>query len=433
VTIYLDVAGAAWRWVLDQVRWDGDGPFVPESPDEPMDPRYRHGMNSGTGGLALALAEIRAGRPWTAEERNLADAIAERELARIPAETDCTYFDGLVSAIGVLDALGAPGADAAVDRLLTLAEPDGWPQTAIGPPRAVPGARVNDVTLGTAGVLLGALWARRAGVANAAELAGHAARVLLAEAEDTPAGANWRFLPLRFRADQPAEVPNFSHGLAGIATALALAGTELDRPDLLAAACRGAAHLVTLGDPTGGGFAVPHRIPPQDGDAEEYAYGWCHGPTGTSLLFAALDRAGVADVAGAPPLAWRRRCLHSVRTSGLPARLRPGFWDNDGRCCGTAGVAEVFLDSARRRGDPDDLEFALGLADVLVERAVRDGPHAHWRFIEHRAAEPLLAPGVGWQQGAAGIAALLFRVARVVRDGAAAPAVARMDSWWASC
>jgi hypothetical protein len=298
----------------------------------------------------------------------------------------------------------------------------------------VPGARVSDLVLGTAGVLLGALWARRAGAANADELAERAARVLMAEVEDVPTGSNWRFLPLRFRATPPVEMPNFSHGLAGIATTLALAGTELDRPDLLAAACRGAAHLVTLGDTSGDGFAVPHRIPAvDDRDDEEFAYGWCHGPTGTSLLFVALDRAGVTGVAGAPPLAWQRRCLHRVRTSGLPARLRPGFWDNDGRCCGTAGVADAFLDSAQRRGDPADLGFALRLADVLVERAVRDGPHAYWRFIEHRAAEPLLAPGVGWQQGAAGIAAVLFRAARVARDGAAAAVVARMDSWWASC
>jgi len=33
-------------------------------------------------------------------------------------------------------------------------------------------------------------------------------------------------------------------------------------------------------------------------------------------------------------------------------------------------------------------------------------------------------------QGAAGIAAYLFRVARVVDHGREAPAVARMDTWW---
>ena len=135
-------------------------------------------------------------------------------------------------------------------------------------------------------------------------------------------------------------------------------------------------------------------------------------------------------MAGEAPASWQRRCLHSVRSSGLPERLHPGFWDNDGRCCGTVGVGEVFLDAWQRGGDPDDLAFATLLADTLVDRAHRDGPHAYWRFVEHRSPEPLLPPGVGWMQGAAGIAAYLFRAARVTRDGRGAAAVARMDNWW---
>lgn len=430
---YRELAESAWRWVLAQVRWD-DGPWIPASVTDPESteiPWDRDGMHSGIGGLAHALAEIRLARPWTAEETRLADAIAERIRGVIPTETDCTYFDGLGSAIGVLTALGAPGSAVAVDRLAALATPDGWPQTFLEPPRYLPDGRINDATLGTAGVLMAALWAGRHGVAASRELAEHAAAVLMAEAEPMPTGTNWPFVPPRFRAEPPgAQMPNFSHGLAGIAATLALAGTELDRPDLIAAARSGAEHLVTLADLSGGGFVVPLSIPPAP-DRDEVTYTWCHGPTGTSLVFLALHRAGVADVAGEPVLSWHRRCLHSVRTSGLPARLHPGFWDNDGRCCGTAGVGDVFLDSWQRSGDENDLEFALHLADTLVERVVLDGPHAYWRFIEHRAAEPLLPPGVGWMQGAAGISAFLFRASRALRDGRDAAAVARMDTWWA--
>lgn len=85
----------------------------------------------------------------------------------------------------------------------------------------------------------------------------------------------------------------------------------------------------------------------------------------------------------------------------------------------------------QRSGSDHDLDFAPRLADALVERAVLDGSNAYWRFVEHRAPEPLLAPEVGWMQGAAGIAAFLFRVSRVVRDGPTAAAVRRMDTWWA--
>jgi hypothetical protein len=458
---YTDLAESAWRWVLDQVRWD-DGPWIPTTvsvgpaPEraDGSPPWDRDGVHSGVGGLAQVLAEIRLARAWTGEESELAAGIADRVRSVVPDQVDCTLFDGLVSTIGTLTALGAPGSHEAVARLAAIATPDGWPQTFAVPPRFLPDARINDITLGTAGILLGAIWARRAAVAGtppgrgqdgeahdpargalapeAQARAHHAAAVLIAEREPLPTGSNWPHIPSRFRTDAAVDMPNFSHGLAGIAAALAVAGLELGRPDLVAAARSGAEHLVTLGDTSGGGFVVPRLVPtPADRPDDPVTYTWCHGPTGTSLLFAALHRADVDDVAGDPPLSWQRRCLHSVRTSGVPARLRPGFWDNDGRCCGTAGVGDAFLDSWQRDGDAGDLDVARRMADVLVERAVRVGDGTCWRFLEHRAAEPLLPPQVGWMQGAAGIAAFLFRDGRLLQQGRGAPAAERMDSWWA--
>jgi len=430
---YREVAEASLRWVLAQVRYDDQGPWIPAAvTDEPAaDPPWdRHGTHSGIGGLAHLLAEARATRPWSAEESALAADIATVLRAAISTQSDATFFDGLVSTIGALHALGGAGAPEAVARLRGLATADGWPQTALSGPRYVTGARISDLTLGTAGVLAGAVWAARARVPGADDLAQTAADVLLAEAEDVPTGLDWRFVPARFLREAPGGVmPNLSHGLAGIAATLALAGAQLDRPDLVDAAGAGAAHLVSLADTSDDGFVVPRMIP-TPADQEEVTYTWCHGPAGTSLLFRALEHAGVEQVAGESPASWQRRCLHSVRTSGLPARLRPGFWDNDGRCCGTAGVADVFLDAWHHSGDEDDLAFAFDLADTVVERAVRTGPHACWRFLEHRAPEPLLPPGVGWMQGAAGISAYLFHAGRVAGDPAS-PAVARIDNWWA--
>lgn len=417
---YQEVGDAAWRWVLTQVRWDDGVVSIPETPGAAVKAEYRDGMHSGVGGLAYVLAEIRRSRPWTAEEERLAAAIAAQVSVEVPRATECDFFEGLVSAVGVLKALDADPAPA-VSRLIELATPDGWPQTAFEPPEFLPGTRVTDVVLGTAGVLLAAVWA------DSRELATLAADVLMAEAREVPAGLDWAFVPSRFRTDETVWLPNFSHGVAGVAAALAVAGARFSRPDWVSAASRGAAHLVSLGSVDGDGFVVPRRIPAR---GEPVAHGWCHGGSGTSLLFLALARAGVEEIAGVAPSAWHRRCLHGVRMSGLPERLRPGFWDNDGRCCGTAGVGEVFLDSWCRAGSRDDLEFAVLLADAVVARAVADGPHAYWRFVEHRDAEPLLPPEVGWMQGAAGIAAFLLRADRALRLRGSA-AVPRMDSWWA--
>jgi lantibiotic modifying enzyme len=447
MSAYREVAEAGWRWVLDQVRWD-DGPWIPGAVDDPATvptklpvelpvelPQYRDGMHEGIGGLAHVLAEIKLYRPWTAEEQTLADGIAERIRAGVAENIDCSFFDGLGSAIGVLVALEAHGPRSAVERLQELAEPDGWPQAFAVPPKYLPDARANDMTLGTAGVLLSALWARRSSpesVESATKLAEQAAALLLSEAVSLPTGLDWPFIPTRFLPEPKASMPNLSHGLAGIATTLAIAGTELDRPDLIAAARAGAEHLVTLSVSDDQGFVVPRLVPiNEDSDQDAITYNWCHGPAGTSMLFAALEHAGVEQIAGQSPLTWRRRCSHSVRTSGLPERLHPGFWDNDGRCCGTAGVADVLLDSWQSTGDQVDLEFALGLADTLVARAVRAGDRAYWQFIEHRNENPLLPPGVGWMQGAAGISAYLFRAARVEEQGRGAVRSQRMENWWA--
>ncbi len=127
----------------------------------------------------------------------------------------------------------------------------------------------------------------------------------------------------------------------------------------------------------------------------------------------------MSEVDGLTTAELHRRCVHTIRTCGLPQRLRPGFWDNDGRCCGTAGVGSLLLDAGAEQ------DFARHLADVLVERAVPDGNGVCWRFVEHREEESLLPPGIGWMQGAAGIAAFLFQASR---GGASVP---RMDNWWA--
>jgi hypothetical protein len=428
MTSYAGLAEAAWTWVLRQVQWDEGGPWIPEAAGGEKPDEYRDGMHSGIGGLAHTLAEIRLTRPWTPDEQYLAGAIADRIRSIIPGEPSITYFDGLVSGIGVLTALNEPGSAAAVERAAGIATRDGWPERFLQKDKYLPGAVGNDATLGTAAALLGALWAHRHGE-NALPLADRAADLLLGEKEQLPTGLNWQFVSRRFLDEEPLQMPNLSHGLAGIAAALAVAGVELERPELVGAARLGAEHLVTLGVIDDKGFRVPRVIPWSERHGDEFTYNWCHGGAGTALLFSALEYAGVGQVAREPPLTWRRRCLDGVRYSGIPERLHPGFWDNDGRCCGTAGVGDAFLDTWLRDGDPQDLEFAVRLADAVVERVIHDGPSAYWRFIEHRNDEPLLPPGVGWMQGAAGIAAFLFRIERVL-DGSQ-DAVERMDNWWA--
>jgi len=426
---YRELGEAAWAWVLGQVR-DDEGPWLPyvvagEGP--PAGPAAdRDSVYAGIGGLAPVLAELGQHRALTGAEQDLAAGIVARLGAMVPARTEPSLYDGLGGDATALKLL-APGSEqAALARLAELMTPAGWPTTMEPEPGST--APVTELIQGTAGVVLAAVWA---GGEHAHRIAAAGGQAMLAVADETEGGLDWGILPgSRFRT------PNYSHGTAGVATALAIAGAALSRADFVAAARRGAQHLLTVGSLDGDGFIVPHTLPYSTRDVEPVTYNWCHGPAGTSQLFAALAAAGVDEVSGFGVTSLRQRCLNSILASGVPARLRPGFWDNDGRCCGTAGVGDILLDAAQDCGDPARagvlLQAARTMADALVERAIRDQAGARWRFTEHRRDPPLLPPGTSWMQGAAGIAAFLLRMARVVDHGLAdAPVVDRPDQWWA--
>jgi lantibiotic modifying enzyme len=425
---YRDVAEAAWSWVQTTVQ-DDDGPWLPVtvSDDEPQTgPKGdRDSLYDGIAGLAPVLAEISETRALTDAEQSLATAIVARLSAKAAVRDEPSLYDGLAGDATALRLL-APGAErVALHRLAHLRTPDGWSSTL-----GVQGdstAPVTDLVMGTAGVVLSAMWA---GGEHALKIAATGSEALLRVAEPSDAGLDWQMYPT-----YGSSSPNYSHGTAGVAAALAIAGQALDRPDLVAAAVQGAQHLLSVGSLDNDGFIAPHTIPPSKREVEPVTYTWCHGPTGTSHMFAALAYAGVQDVGGYAVQELRQRCLNSVLASGVPQRLRPGFWDNDGRCCGTAGVGDVLLDAAQDSADAARADVLLHaahtMADALVERAIRDDAGARWRFVEYRQDPPLLPPGTSWMQGAAGIAAFLFRIARVSEVGLLAQVVDRPDEWWA--
>ena len=425
---YRELGEAAWAWVLGQVR-DDEGPWLPEAvagDEPPAGPGPdRDSVYAGVGGMAPVLAEIGQYRELTGAEHALAGAIVARLRTLLPARTEPSLYDGLGGDVTALRLL-APGSEqAALARLAELMTPRGWNTTL----EIVPGstAPVTDLIQGSAGVVLAAVWA---GGEHAPGIASTGGLALLRAADQTEGGLDWAMVP-----EWPSRMPNYSHGTAGVATALAIAGAALGRADFVAAAAQGAQHLLAVGSLDQNGFIVPHTLPYSTRDVEPVTYNWCHGPAGTSQLFAALALAGVAEVAGLP-VAWlRQRCLDAIFASGVPRRLRPGFWDNDGRCCGTAGVGDVLLDAWQDCGDQARagrlLQGARTMADALAERAIRDGAGACWRFTEHRRDPSLLPPGTSWMQGAAGIAAFLLRMARVIDSEPTAPVADRPDQWWA--
>lgn len=347
------------------------------------DPSLYHGQ----AGVVLAVQEAAEhfddGRCARAAAAG-GDALA----ARVERLEDCSLYFGLAGVAGSLRSLGRDeAADRALSRIRDRFDGERWNE-------------MFELLVGNAGIGLGALWS------GDVDLAVMAVTPYLAAAESTAHGVNWPVRP------SPPRSHHIAHGTLGIVYALAAIGRAAARADLIELALAGAADVVSRNEAAPEGFLVAHSDPPHRPELiERYSLGWCNGPAGDAQVFRLLARVTEDSV-------WTDlgdRCWRTITRSGLPGRIRPGFWDNNGRCCGTAGVLALACDRIVERGD--DFHFADVLVDDLTTRATIDDVGARWSNYEHRATPPALEPRSGWAMGNAGIVRELLRYARLSDGG----------------
>lgn len=384
-----ETAAGALAWLLGTARPFGGGHGWTT---RPSDDEFNPSLYSGTAGIALTLLEARRhfaddryGDAALRAARALADAVDDWYLHSLYLGLTgmAAALDAVHTALG--DAASGAAARRALDRVRAAHDGTGW-----GPK--------TDVIGGDAGIALGAL------ACGDLELAVLAAESFPRTAESTPSGVTWET-----SAGRAARLHHVAHGTLGVVHALAAVGHAAGRTDLTDLALAGAADVVSRDEAGPDGFLVPHSDPQAGtpGRTERYSYGWCNGPAGDAQVFRLLG-----DLLG--DARWRAladRCWHTVTHSGLPARRRPGFWDNNGRCCGTAGV--LALASDRRVECGDGPESADVLVADLTARATADADGVRWSNHEHRSTPGDLEPAFGWAMGNAGIVRELLRHARL--------------------
>lgn len=399
---WLDAAVRAGRWIRTARVATPQGLLWLEGPERPDGLRSSPDLYSGFSGVVLFLAELAhatGDTSWLEEAAAGADALT----AGLPGAIDLERLqDGLytgVPGIGftlhrIAQATGKEayrnGALRCLDLVHAAAKPIGA-GVAWGPG--------TDIVAGSAGTILYLLRMTRELDRPASRDLALKAGLRLAELGVPEAGGRkwkWTIDP---QADRL--MPNFSHGTAGIAYALATLHLETDRKELLDAAVAGGRYLRAVADTTGGGCLIFHHEP---GGKDLHYLGWCHGPVGTSRLFQQLARA-TGDKSWQE---WEIKGARSILESGIPERQTPGFWNNVGQCCGSAGVAEYFLDFGRRTGDAKHLAFARRVASDLLGRATQTpGDGLKWIHAEHRVRPEYVYAQTGYMQGAADIG-LLF-------------------------
>lgn len=383
------LAADALRWLLNSARdTGGNGLAWAATPsDDETDPTFY----SGTAGVIAVLLE--AWRHFGDDRYGDATVRAARSVsAAVDSQENNSLYFGLTGLAltlrAVHDELGAP--DAAAVRALDLVR------------ARFDGRRWGDwfdLMGGNAGIGLGAL------AMGEVDLAVLAMEPYLHTAEQTPTGVHWEV--------ERGRIPRFhhiSHGTLGIVYGLARIGRAAGRADLVELARAGASDVVARNEAGSAGFLAPHSDPQDHPDlTARHSYGWCHGPSGDAQVFRLLR--DVLDDS-----TWQTyadNCWYTVTRSGLPRRLRPGFWDNNGRCCGTAGVLALACDRIVEQDDRPD--FARLLVADLLSRATRDTDGVRWSNLEHRTTPSLLAPRTGWASGNAGIVRELLRYIRICR------------------
>ena len=374
-----------------------------------------HDLYAGAAGVVLFYLELHraTGDPAPhAAARAGADAL----LAALDAETDPGLYTGLAGLGFVLAEVWRATGDAryrdAARRVVTTLQ-----ARAIARGAGVEWNDTTDIISGSAGVGLFLLYGADALEMPAARtLAARAGRRLLERGRADAGGTKW---PMDGTSAQL--FPNFSHGTAGVAYFLATLCQATQDRAFLDAALAGAAYLKAIAETDGDMCLVCHHEPDEAGRSLHYL-GWCHGPAGTARLWYRLWQA-TGDRAW---LDWAAKSARAIVASGIPERRTPGFWNNAGVCCGSAGVAEFFLAHHRATGDAASLTFARRVSAQILASAVRDAQGIRWPHAERRTRPAEIVAQTGWMQGAAGIGAWFLHLDAFERE--AAPPIRFPDS-----
>jgi lantibiotic modifying enzyme len=381
---WLDAALAAERFIKRSRITTGSGVAWPADPLKPdsISPDLYNGM-AGVIPFYLELWKV------TGREEFLREAeLGVRDL--LTRETDQSgFYTGVAGTIWVAERTAALGGSKELREhamrlgaeLLSQAQAAGsgaaWNE-------------VTDIISGSAGIGLALLdFERTLELPGAREAAVRAGVRLLEQGEPAAGGRRWLMNPAVKR-----NMPNFSHGSAGVGYFLARLHRVTGEARFREGAEAAARYLIAIAVEKGEGAVIRHH----DGDGENLFYlSWCHGPAGTARLFHELAAQGSTTMGS-----WVPKLARGISAMGVPKRS-PGFWENISQCCGNAGVVQFALDQK-------NLDYARSVAADMLSRATRDGDALKWVQAEHRVQPDNVVAQTGFMQGAAGVGTALLHL-----------------------
>ena len=264
----------------------------------------------------------------------------------------------------------------------------------------------NDLIYGDAGTVLFLSYvAEQTANGEALDLATQGARFLLSQAQDAAAGSFWYF-----RRSKPFNLPNFSHGTAGVAYVLATVGTIAGDESFRRGAKAGFDYIRSISEIENGMLRIPYGWGADNWDGL-YEFGWAHGLSGTALFFARLQKSGIESEAAAEFGGLARHTLLNINLPGEPAAPFAEPSTPLDKRFGRAGVLSLL--SQWSVNDPA-AENVVNLRNSvwahIEEAAIRQDQTAHWVVAAPEFMGGGSAAYTGIFHGAAGIGLAILRL-----------------------
>ena len=264
----------------------------------------------------------------------------------------------------------------------------------------------NDLIYGDAGTVLFLSYvAEQTANDEALDLAIQGARFLLSQGQDAAAGSFWYF-----RRSKPFNLPNFSHGTAGVAYVLATVGTITADELLRKGAKAGFDYIRSISEIEGGLLRIPYGWGADNWDGL-YEFGWAHGLSGTALFFARLQKSDIDARSAAEFESLTRHTLLNINLPGDPAAPFAEPSTPLDKRFGRAGVLSLL---SQWSVDESVAENVVNLRNSvwahIEDAAIRQNQMAHWVVDAPEFMGGGSAAYTGIFHGAAGIGLAMLRL-----------------------
>lgn len=412
---YLNEALSAARWIESTSLTTSTGVVWPDDPTDPKS--VSTSLYAGTPGPILFFLELYryTGKPgFLRQAKSGADALA----ASLAKDQPTGLYEGLAGDGFTLGEVYLVTHDQKY-RAAALQCVEWLKQSA---KKAGDGLQWNDTTdviAGGSGTGLFLLWAAdKLHAPGAREVAVEAGLHLIELGKPTSDGGTRWLMDPTF----PREMPNFSHGTAGVAYFLATLYQVTKQKQFLDAALKGAHYLISIADKQGDICLIYHDNTPMGKSL--YYLGWCHGPAGTARLFYRLYQ----DTHDRQWLDWTERSARAMVAEGAPEKVvSPGVWHNISACCGVTAEAAFFMDMYQLTKKSQYLDLAKQASDRLLTLATEDQQGTRWIQVETRVKPDVAIAQTGYMQGASGVGMWLLHLSAFAQ-GKSEPTIAFPDN-----